>query len=162
MGILWIPIIVMLCCFALLASLIIDTVLESNSPLHRFKEVKHYNKLYKCDNCEKMFRKYQFELYSSRHQKDACPHCEWGIRAYRSSVSPHYDDIYTEKVVKTFGWMNAHQDCLKLNLKDRLKINKTVRMLKSATIESKELEDFKKYNELSVDLKWIENLNKKR
>jgi hypothetical protein len=73
-----------------------------------------------------------------------------------------YDNIYTIQIIRPEKWMNEHQDCMKLNLIDLLKMTHTIKAMKKLELERKSLKEFEDYNKYKVDLKWIENLQKEK
>lgn len=110
------------------------------------------NRLYQCQNCDKLYRRYEIELYKSAHNVERCPHCEQGESYYRKNQERK--DIQK--------WMNIHPDCPKINWLDHMKIKDTMRKLKQNQIDMKHEKFYQEYNKFQVDLSWIENLQKKR
>lgn len=143
------------------------------------------NDLFKCKACGKLSRRYQHRMYQARHHTLACPHCEQstvlvlggtppepptgpGAR-YLGTLgyhSPDYEDVagyigkpFTE-VKEIDSWMDTHADCPKIDYKSLKDVDKTIELIQNLQKEEKEMIRFEQYNNLKIDYKWIENLNK--
>lgn len=123
--------------------------------------LKEKNTLFKCSNsnCNRLFRLYQARLYKSRKGESACPHCEIDI-AYSSRLGQSHSFHGFRSVSVEDSWMVTHPDCPRINQKELKNLDETIEQLKKAQKEKEEMERFEEYNKISVDLKWIENIQK--
>lgn len=117
--------------------------------------IKYKNKLYQCNSCNKLFRKYQEELYIQAKGKDRnynyCPHCE--NRNYYKVV---------DEINKQPKWAKYHSDCPKISVWQHIKVKRTGRQLVKIRLSQEEQEFFEKYNNIKVDFRWLENLKDSR
>lgn len=109
------------------------------------------NKLYQCRKCDKLFRKYQEELYvqakGRNRNYDYCPHCE--------TNSPYR---VADEINKQPKWAKYHSDCPKISAWQHIKVKRTGRQLVKIRLSQEEQEFFEKYNDIKVDFSWLENL----
>lgn len=111
--------------------------------------VKGFNALHRCKLCDKLSRDYQVQLIEAADGEKKCPHCLAAYTNLRTVLKAHQ-----------FNWMNHHPDCLLLEPKDAMMIKDRIELIAKSRADDLEVKEFLKYNELTTDMSWVENLNK--
>jgi hypothetical protein len=126
-------------------------------------------------------------MYQAKHHMLACPHCEENTILVIGGTPPepprgpspvyrgmfgHYTNDHDEmagyigktltEVKEIDSWMDTHADCPKIDYKSLKDVDKTILLIQNLQKEEKEMERFEKYNNLKIDYKWIENLQKEK
>lgn len=128
-------------------------------------EINNYNTLYKCD-CGMYFRRYQADLYSAKHGKTKCPHCEIHInkssRDYFHVFSEHYyygncTEISNEEVIMA---LKHHPSCpIIIDLEQLKEIKKSIQAYKELNETNKYERIYREYDQKAKDsTKWIHNI----
>lgn len=130
--------------------LISIAILNNDDPLlYRAATVhKRWNKIDQCDSCKKLSRVYQRKIYAEINDRGRCPHCE------------NYMYGWKIETIKEEKWMKIHPDCPKVSLLECFKIYKTIKKIRKNKKLIKSQQFFEEYNNIEVDLSWIENLQK--
>lgn len=144
---------------------LIARLLSRISGINRRENLAVENTLFKCtrENCNRLFRYYQARLHETSKGFMKCPHCENGISLEKVVRNRHLLIASFKSVLKISEedmWMATHPDCPKINHRELKKLDETIQQLKRAKAEEEELKRFEEYNKISVDLKWIENIQK--
>lgn len=120
-------------------------------------EYKHRNKLYRCshDNCKRLYRLYQAQLTFAVRNKELCPHCSQ--RRTNGITLNHEYSVVT----KQDKWMDSHIDCPAIGKREYHKIRQAIKTAEQLRKDEAAMKRFEEYNQFSVDVSWIKNLQKK-
>lgn len=142
--------------FVAIASFLFFDLLKSTEGngvlLRRIYNVVSKNRLYKCSSCERLFRDYQ------------CRKIKKGWQLERVIKCPHCDDEFASSgavMKRKSKWMDFHPDSPRVSMIGFIKFKRMFKRLKKNKQALKDQEYFEEYNNLHVDVKWIENLTKK-
>lgn len=119
------------------------------------------NRLFRCKNeeCTRLFRQYQINLYKAKHSEYKCPHCEKKLDAVNPYKTHHYSDTYY-LVQQIDPWMDTHPDCPSLTKKTYKDVSKTFEVLRELKKQQEEQQRYEEYNKFELDFSWVNNLNK--
>lgn len=115
------------------------------------------NKLVVCrhNDCQRMYRFYQTQLTKAVARKNVCPHCSKS-RNNRITMNPEFS-----VVTKQDKWMASHIDCPAIGKREYYKIRQAIKTAEQLRKDEAAMKRFEEYNQFSVDVSWIKNLQKK-
>lgn len=121
------------------------------------RDYKSRNELYICtdNDCKRMHRNYQAQLIEAVKGEGVCPHC------LKNRSNGVWLGSYVELVTKEDKWMQSHIDCPAIGKREYHKIRQAIKTAEQLRKDEAAMKRFEEYNQFSVDVSWIKNLQKK-